>query len=148
MSTVAAGGLDLSDTQYERRRFNGVAAYRASKQAGRMLTWALADRLENTTTTANALNPGYVLTDLTRNARGPVKLLVLLTGFAAQSPREGADTAIWLAASPEVEGVGGRFWSRRRQVRCTYRHSAAVEQVWAAVEGQLAAGSGPAPQAP
>jgi NAD(P)-dependent dehydrogenase (short-subunit alcohol dehydrogenase family) len=45
VSTRAAGGLDLSDTQYERPRFRGVAAYRASKQASRMLAWALADQL-------------------------------------------------------------------------------------------------------
>ena len=38
VSTLAAGGLDLSDTQFERRRYSGIAAYRASKQAARMLT--------------------------------------------------------------------------------------------------------------
>lgn len=65
VSTRAAGGLDLADTQYEKRRYSGTAAYRASKQASRMLTWALADRLKQTAVTANALNPGYVLTDLT-----------------------------------------------------------------------------------
>jgi NAD(P)-dependent dehydrogenase (short-subunit alcohol dehydrogenase family) len=45
VSTVAASGLDLSDTQYERRRYSGIGAYRASKQASRMLMWALADRV-------------------------------------------------------------------------------------------------------
>jgi len=60
VSTLAAGGLDLSDTQYERRRFSGLGAYRASKQAVQMLTFALAARLEPQLVTANALNPGYV----------------------------------------------------------------------------------------
>ena len=46
VSTRAAGGLDLADTQYEKRRYSGTAGYRASKQASRMLTWALADRLK------------------------------------------------------------------------------------------------------
>jgi NAD(P)-dependent dehydrogenase (short-subunit alcohol dehydrogenase family) len=41
VSTRAAGGLDLADTQFERRRFNGTRAYRASKQASRMLAWHL-----------------------------------------------------------------------------------------------------------
>jgi NAD(P)-dependent dehydrogenase (short-subunit alcohol dehydrogenase family) len=58
VSTVAAGGLDLSDTQYERRPYRGTGAYRASKQATRMLTWALAERLRGTPVTANAVSPG------------------------------------------------------------------------------------------
>ena len=45
VSTLAAGGLDLSDTQCERRRFRGIGAYRASKQAGRVLSWSLAKQL-------------------------------------------------------------------------------------------------------
>jgi NAD(P)-dependent dehydrogenase (short-subunit alcohol dehydrogenase family) len=138
VSTVAAGGLDLSDTQYERRRFTGVAAYRASKQASRMLTWALADRLKGTRVTANALNPGYVLTDLTLSAGGPVKLLVRLTRFAAQSPLDGADTAIWLAASPAVQGATGKFWNKRREARCRFRDPSAVQEVASLVERQLA----------
>lgn len=70
VSTRAAGGLDLTDSQFERRRYRPTAAYRASKQAARMLTWALADDLKNESVTANAVNPGYVLTPLTRNTTG------------------------------------------------------------------------------
>jgi NAD(P)-dependent dehydrogenase (short-subunit alcohol dehydrogenase family) len=87
VSTRAAGGLDLTDSQYERRRYRGTAAYCASKQAARMLTWALANDLEDEAVTANVVNPGYVLTPLTRNATGPLRLLIALTGFAAQTAR-------------------------------------------------------------
>jgi retinol dehydrogenase-12 len=137
VSTRAAGGLDLSDTQYERRRFSGVGAYRASKQAGRMLTWGLAERLEGTPVTANALNPGYVLTNLTTGVGGLLKLAVALTRFRAVPPLDGADTAIWLAASPEVEGVSGQFFSKRRPVRCKFRDASAVESLLALVEQQV-----------
>jgi short chain dehydrogenase len=68
VSTRAAGGLDLSDIQYERRRYCGIGAYRASKQASRMLTWALAERLRGTPVTANALDPGYGLTERRRTS--------------------------------------------------------------------------------
>jgi len=139
VSTVAAGGLNLSDTQYEKRRFSGLGAYRASKQAARMLTWALADRLHSSPVTANALNPGYVVTDLTRHAGGLVKIAVALTSFKAQTVFDGADTAIWLAASPEVDGMTGKFWNKRHEVRCRFRDKAAVEQLWALVEQQTAA---------
>jgi NAD(P)-dependent dehydrogenase (short-subunit alcohol dehydrogenase family) len=139
VSTLAAGGLDLSDTQYERRRYSGLGAYRASKQATRMLTWALADRLDATRVAANALNPGYVLTELTTNVGGLMKALVLVTRFTAVTPREGADTAIWLAASPEAEGASGRFWNKRREKRCRFRDSEAANELWALVEQQLTA---------
>jgi NAD(P)-dependent dehydrogenase (short-subunit alcohol dehydrogenase family) len=138
VSTVAAGGLDLSDTQWERRPYKGTGAYRASKQAARMLTWALAERLRGTPVTANADSPGYVLTDLTRNVGGLLKVLVVVTSWRAQTPLDGADTTIWLAASPEVEGVRGKFWKNRREVRCRFRDPAALEQLWALVEQQAA----------
>ena len=138
VSTVAAGGLDLSDTQWERRPYKGTGAYRASKQAARMLTWGLAERLRGTPVTANADSPGYVLTDLTRNVGGLLKALVVLTSWRAQTPLDGADTTIWLAASPEVEGVTGKFWKNRHEVRCRFRDPAALEQLWTLVEQQAA----------
>ena len=138
VSTLAAGGLDLSDTQYEKRPYRGIGAYRATKQASRMLTWALADRLRGKPVTANALNPGCVLTDLRRNVGGLLKIVVVLTSFWAQTALDGADTTIWLAASPEVEGLTGKFWNKRREVQCRFRGAAAVEQLWTLVEQQAA----------
>jgi NAD(P)-dependent dehydrogenase (short-subunit alcohol dehydrogenase family) len=137
VSTRAAGGLDLSDTQYERRRYRGIAAYRASKQAARMLTWAIANDLEDDPVTANAVNPGYVHTPLTRNVTGPFKLVIALTSFAAQTPLDGADTAIWAAASPEVEGVTGKFWSKRHEIPCSFRDRPQIQRLLAIVEQQL-----------
>ena len=139
VSTVAAGGLDLADTQYEQRPYNGISAYRATKQASRMLTWALVTRLGDTPVTANALNPGYVLTDLTRNVGGLLKAAVTLTSWWAQTALDGADTAIWLAASPEMAGVTGKFWNKRREARCRFRDAVAAEQLWTLVEQQVAA---------
>ncbi|HEU5267157.1 MAG TPA: SDR family NAD(P)-dependent oxidoreductase [Jatrophihabitans sp.] len=138
VSTVAAGGLDLSDPQYEKRRYSGIGAYRASKQASRMLTWSLADRLKAAQITANALNPGYVRTNLTTNVGGPLKIVVALTGFRAQTALDGADTAIWLAASRDVEGVTGKFWNNRHEARCRFRDPAGMEQLWTLVEHQTA----------
>jgi retinol dehydrogenase-12 len=130
------GGLDLSDTQYESRRFSGIGAYRASKQASRMLTWALADRLRGGPVTANAVNPGYLVTELTTYVGGLLKIIVSLTSFRAQTALDGADNAIWLAASPEVEGITGKFWSKRGEVRCRFPGSVAVQKLWTLVEQQ------------
>ena len=68
-----------------------------------------------------------------------LKLAVVLTSFAAQSPLDGADTAIWLAASPEVEGVTGEFWNKRKEIRCKYRDPSAIAQVSQLAEHQIAA---------
>jgi NAD(P)-dependent dehydrogenase (short-subunit alcohol dehydrogenase family) len=129
ISALAAGGLDLSDAQYAKRRFSGIAAYRASKQASRMLTSALAGRLQGRPVTANALNPGHVVTDLTRHASGLVKVAVALMSFTAQTALDRADTAIWLAASPEAEGITGKFWDKRREVRCRFRDKARLRSL-------------------
>ena len=136
VSTRAAGGLDLTDTQYEHRRYSGVGAYRASKQAVRMLTWALAVRLEDAPITANAVSPGYVLTDLTTNVEGPLRMLVRVTRFWAKTPLQGADTTIWLASSPDVDGITGAFWSSRRRRRCRFRDPEAFERLWHLVDHQ------------
>jgi NAD(P)-dependent dehydrogenase (short-subunit alcohol dehydrogenase family) len=138
LSTRAAGGLDLHDTQFERRRYRGVTAYRASKQASRMLTWALAADLEQQAVSVNAVNPGYVLSPLTTNVRGLLKLLVTLTSFRAQSPREGADTAVWAAVAPELDGVTGRFFDKRREIRCRFRDPVAIQKLRVLVDQQLA----------
>jgi hypothetical protein len=61
-----------------------------------------------------------------------------VTRFRAESPLEGADTAIWAAASPELHGVTGRFFSRRREVRCRFRGPAEIRALRALVERQLA----------
>ncbi len=121
---------------------SGVAtapgAYRASKQASRMLTWALADDLKDKAVTANAVNPGYVLTPLTTNRKGPLKLLIALTRFAAQTPLDGADTALWAAASPDLEGVTNSFWTKRHEISCSFRDPAEIQQLRAIVEQQMA----------
>ncbi|TML06433.1 MAG: SDR family NAD(P)-dependent oxidoreductase [Actinobacteria bacterium] len=137
VSTRAAGGLDLSDTQYERRRFSGTGAYRASKQASRMLTWALAAQLDARSVTANAVNPGYVTTELTKSTGGLLGALMLVTKRWSETPLDGADTTIWLAASPDVAGVTGRFWNKRRELKCRYRDAAQIHALESLVEQQL-----------
>lgn len=139
VSTVAAGGLRLDDTQFEHRRFNGTSAYRASKQAARMLAWSLAERVPGSEATVNCVNPGYVLTDLTLNAGRLVKVLVALTKSRAKTPLEGADTAIWAATSPDLTDITGRFWNRRREAHCRFRDPTRLAQLSALVDRQLAA---------
>jgi hypothetical protein len=52
-----------------------------------------------------------------------------------RSVAQGADTAIWLASSPEVEGVNGKFFDQRREVSCQFRNVEAEEKLWSICEG-------------
>ena len=140
-----AGGLDLGDVQFERRPWAGKSAYAQSKQANRMWTWALARRLEGTGVTANALHPGFVSTEIFGKGGGPLGLVLsLIAKLRARRPTEGADTVVWLAASPEVAGRSGLFWVDRHEHSCRFRDKTEEEELWRLCERM----SGQAPSAP
>ncbi|HEY2825903.1 MAG TPA: SDR family NAD(P)-dependent oxidoreductase [Gemmatimonadales bacterium] len=121
VASQMAYGLDLDDVEFRRRRYSASDAYAQSKQADRMLTWALARRLEGTSVTANALHPGSVDTRL---------LHAMAPGAQGITPREGADTAVWLATSADVQGKNGRYWIRRRETDCEFR-AGPLDALWA-----------------
>jgi retinol dehydrogenase-12 len=117
-----AGGLDLDDVEFKRRPWSGREAYAQSKQADRMLTWAFARRLEGSGVTVNAMHPGFVATEIFGKGGGLVSLAAsLYSKLQAKSPEEGADTVVWLAASPEVEGKSGLYWIGRAERSCRFR---------------------------
>ena len=104
---------------------------RRTSPDGIELTWALARRLEGTGVTANAMHPGFVSTEIFAKGGGGLALgLSLYATLRARRPAEGADTVIWLAASPEVEGRSGLFWVDRGEHRCRFRDEAAEEDLW------------------
>jgi NAD(P)-dependent dehydrogenase (short-subunit alcohol dehydrogenase family) len=107
--------VDLDDLQSQ-RRYGGLHAYSASKLENLCFTYELARRLVGTGVTVNAVHPGTTATSLGRGELGWYKLLVTLLQPFLRRPRDGADTAVWLASSPEVEGVtGGYFVDRHRR---------------------------------
>jgi len=121
LASMMAYGLDPSDIQFAKRPYNGATAYAQSKQANRILTWALARRLAGTTVTANAMSPGAVDTPL---------LHAMAPGIAGRTTAQGADTAIWLATSSELSGVNGRFYSDRHEHPCEFRDPATEDALW------------------
>ena len=132
VASQLAGGLDLTDVQFERRPWSGRSAYAQSKQADRMLTWALARRLSGTGVTANAMHPGFVATEIFGKGGGLVSLFAsLYSKLRGRRPEEGADTVVWLAASLDVENRSGLFWIDRQERRCRFRDEAGEEALWA-----------------
>ncbi len=134
-----ASDLDLTDLQFERRVYEGRNAYAQSKACDRMLTWALARRIEGSGVTANAVAPGLVLqTGLYRDTSPAALYIMRLIGrFFARSVAQAADTAVWLASSSEVEGINGRFFDRRQEVPCKFRNPEAEEKLWSICEGLM-----------
>jgi retinol dehydrogenase-14 len=109
------GTMDFEDLQ-SRRNYRGFPVYGMTKLANIMFTFELAERLEGTGVTANCLHPGSVGTNFGQNNRGVMALFFRTFKPFMRSPEQGADTLIWLASSPEVEGVNGKYFSDRKEI--------------------------------
>ena len=110
----AMGRIDLDDLQGV-RGYSGQRAYNQSKLANVLFTYELARRLEGSGVTANVLHPGVVRTNFGReDAKGWMRLLLPVVRPFLKSPEQGAATSVYLASSPEVEGVTGRYFVDRR----------------------------------
>jgi NAD(P)-dependent dehydrogenase (short-subunit alcohol dehydrogenase family) len=104
------GRIAFDDLEME-RGYNGLQQYNNTKLANVLFAYALARRLKGTRVTSNALHPGFVASSFGHNNRGPMGyLLWLAQKVAAVSPKKGARTSIYLASSPEVEGVTGKYF--------------------------------------
>ena len=118
VSSGAHGGatLDFDNLQGE-RAYSGNRAYSQSKLANILFTYELARRLQGTGVTANCLHPGVIATKLLADYVGvPVAGRALARTFGAR-PSQGAETSIYLATSPEVEGVTSKYFEGRRERR-------------------------------
>ncbi len=107
--------LNLEDLQGA-RKYSGMKAYGQSKLALLMFTYDLARRLAGTGVTVNALHPGFVASDMYRSSGGFIKLLGPVIKLMAVSPEAGAETSIFVAASPEVEGITGKYFVKKQAV--------------------------------
>ena len=113
-------------------QFSGWKGYKRSKLANILFTYDLARRLEGTGVTVNALSPGLVASNFGTNNRGLFPLMKPLFDRFAVSTERGAQTSIYLACSPDVEGVTGKYFTRckpRRSSAASYDRTAAA-QLW------------------
>ena len=109
------GKMDFDDLHQE-KNYSGWKAYSQSKLANILFTYELAHRLAGTGITVNCLHPGFVNTRFAVDREtGKRNLMMLISKPFSISPAEGAETVVYLAASPEVEGVTGKYFVQRRQ---------------------------------
>ncbi len=117
------GKLDFDDL-HAARRYSMWRQYGTSKLATIVFTYELARRLENTNITANCLHPGVIGSNLESNPRWLRPLLA--------RPETGARTPVYLASSPELEGVTGRYFiaCSPRDSSPASRNPAVARQLW------------------
>ncbi len=133
---LSVRALDFDNLQGEKRYF-GFSAYSISKLANVMFTYALARRLEGSSITSNALHPGAVSTGFgTNNKDALSQVMFRVFQMVTMSPEQGAQTSIYLASSPEVEGVSGKYFVKSRAVRSSPASCdvQAQERLWALSE--------------
>jgi NAD(P)-dependent dehydrogenase (short-subunit alcohol dehydrogenase family) len=108
-------GLDLDDLQWQRRKYQPLQAYGASKIANILFTKELARRLDGTRVTANCLHPGLVATNIFAGLGVLGRLFGVLAKPLMLSPAAGAKTTVYVASSPELATVSGRFFDKCRE---------------------------------
>ena len=109
------GTMNFDDMQ-SRRKYRGFPVYGMTKLANIMFTYELAERLDGTGVTATCLHPGSVGTNFGQNNRGPMALFFRTFKPFLRSPEQGADTLVWLASSPDVDGVSGKYFFDRKEI--------------------------------
>ncbi|XP_038660120.1 retinol dehydrogenase 13-like isoform X2 [Scyliorhinus canicula] len=114
------GQIDFNDLNWEKKKYDTKAAYCQSKLANILFTKELAERLDGSGVTVNAVHPGVVNTELGRHTGmhksnfsstilGPFFL------FLVKSPRLGAQPSIYLAVAEELEGISGKYFDVNKQ---------------------------------
>jgi retinol dehydrogenase 14 len=110
----AMGRIDFDDLQGA-RNYSGQRAYNQSKLANIMFTNELARRLEGTGVTANSLHPGVVRTNFgSEDQAGFFALISRVALPFLKSPAQGSQTPVYLASSPDLDGVTGKFFVNRK----------------------------------
>lgn len=140
----ARKGMPFDDLQ-STQKYAPMRVYGESKLANILFTSELARRLEGTGVTANSLHPGTVRTGY--GADGDTKGLLALGIRIGQplfmSPLKGARTSVFLASSPDVEGVTGRYFAKCKEKTPKRQalDSDAARRLWAVSEEMVASTS-------
>ena len=110
------GVIDLGDLQGTGRRYRPMSTYGDTKLANILFTFELARRLHGSGVTATCLHPGFVRTRWGNGLSPAFRAGIRVAHVLARSPEKGAETVVYLAASPESEGMTGLFFHDLRPV--------------------------------
>lgn len=125
------GQIDINQL-HTAKNYSSFTAYCDSKLANILFTYELAHRLELTNITANCLHPGVIASNFGTTSFGLLKWLFWLGRPFMQSTAKGAETLIYLATSPEVAGVTGKYFKKKKEGKSgkeTY-NTALAKRLW------------------
>jgi NAD(P)-dependent dehydrogenase (short-subunit alcohol dehydrogenase family) len=125
------GTIAFDDLQAE-RSFGGWSAYSQSKLANILFTRELSRRLQGTGVTCNCLHPGVVSTGFGKNDSGWMRWAVKIAAPFLRTPEQGAATTVFLAQSPAVEGVTGKYFSDCKEIEPSKeaRDAEVAQRLW------------------
>ena len=106
------GTIDFKDLQSENKKHRFMGLYGDSKLTLMLTSYELSRRLEGTGVTLNTIHPGVVNTNLAVDRSKPKKGIVRRF---FKSPEKAAETSIYLASTPEVEGVTGKYFINKQE---------------------------------
>jgi len=123
--------LDFQDLQMK-EGYSAFGMYGRTKLMNILFTRELARRLTGSGVTANCLHPGFVNTRFAAESGGLTSFVVKTAKRFALSPEEGAKTIIYLASSPEVEGVSGQYFYQCKPATVTEeaQNDAHARKLW------------------
>jgi len=124
--------IDFKDLGFKKGYF-GMRAYARSKLANILFTFELAKRLEGSGVTANAVHPGHIASDIWKTNFGILgPALKWFMSLIALSPEEGAENTIYLASSPEVANISGKYFIKKQPAQPSLRAQdpATALQLW------------------
>jgi NAD(P)-dependent dehydrogenase (short-subunit alcohol dehydrogenase family) len=125
----AAGHIRFDDLNAT-RSFNSMRAYGNSKLANVLFSNELARRLAGSGVTSNSLHPGAVATNFGSGSSGFFSLIIRLARPFFISPEQGAQTSIYLASDPAVEGVTGKYYvNKKPQSSSTESNNADIQRL-------------------
>lgn len=133
-----AVGIDFDNLRGE-KSFDAGEAYGRSKLANALFSLELANRLQGTGLSSNAIHPGLVQTNIARTAPTLMRSAFELFGSViAKSPAQGAATQLYVATSPQLENVSGAYFEDCNPVLVSGQHhmtdTAMAKQLWATAE--------------
>ncbi len=131
--------LNLDDLHCE-SSYKSMNAYRNAKLMVIMHTYEMARRLEGTGVTVNVVLPGFVATNLGRSSGSMMSRVMFKMMKPFQlSPKEGAETSVYVATSPNVEGVTGRCFEKKEEIETSElsNDTGLQEQLWDATKDLL-----------
>jgi NAD(P)-dependent dehydrogenase (short-subunit alcohol dehydrogenase family) len=144
VASDAHKGVSINFDDIEgKKRYGGWRAYQRSKLANILFTSELARRLEGKRVTANALHPGFVRTTIFRERGAIPWLLRRAADILALSPEDGAKTSIYLATSPDVAGISGRYFDKEKPAESSpqSRDPATAQRLWQLSEEMTGVGA-------